>query len=1040
MKTFLQYVAEDIYDKMNGNFQDTTIVFPNKRATLFFNQFLWAKAEGKTIWTPDYTTISELFTSLSDHSIADPIYLICQLYHVYLQHNPATEKTFDDLYPFLEMMLADFQDIDSNLVPADKMFRNISDLQELTDYSFLEEEQREAISHFFNDLRWADTTTEKNNFKEMWEKLLAIYTDYQQHLLSFPDATLYEGMLKRLVIEPTLANNAEGTETSETISSRLTSKTYVFVGFNVLNKTEQELFKFIKKHKETFFYWDYDKSYCSGNPFTNEGKQYGFEAGMFIMENIRSFGSAFPESSEAYANMSRPKNITFIQSPTENAQSRYINKWVNENVKHGDDYKDTAIVLCNENLLQPVLHSIPNKLFDEDHLNSSPVILNVTMGYPLRETPVYSLIQALLELQLRGKAQSGGWRYKQVSAILKHPYIRRMTNGEANKTLTELTASNTIFPTDEAFKSNPLLASIFTKKSGNELTLYLAEILSHASVGIGVENSSDFDTQLYKESTFAAYTAINRIHNQQETLPALALLSDVSIARLITQALQRTTIPFHGEPANGIQVMGFLETRNLDFRNVIMLSAGEGQMPRANKRPSLIPYSLQVAFGMTTIEKEVSIYAYYFYRLLQRAENVTILWNSSVEEGNKGEMSRFLLQLLVESDQIFSPQQRINLISFVTPSLSMPIAPLIVEKNDEIMRRLHERFDLATEQQPEWKARHNSDYQLLLSPSAILCYLKCPLQFFFRYVARLRPDDEVSDEVDDAIFGDIFHYAMEQLYKPYEGKQLTSTQLMQMAKDNKLLQYRVDAGFMVKLFKAYKEHEEPLTLPEIKYSGAQLVKHHVLRKLLEIQLLADADTAKKAEENGGSFSILGLEEKHFVVREIQTDEPFYVRLGGIIDRIDCIDDGTHQTIRIVDYKTSSTPHEASNMEDMFKSDKIHGNYHITQTLYYCDVLTSEGKHGADTTPVVPAIMYYKKNKKLENAVVKMNCPNLEKKGNSKPFIQNYLDNCKEAFLPLLNKAINSIFQPGSFTQCEDDSTCKYCDFKLLCCRNPQKKY
>lgn len=1042
MNTFLKYVAEDIFDKKGGDFQDTTIVFPNKRATLFFNNYLWQKSEGKTMWTPEYTTISELFSSLSTSSIADPIYLVCQLYESCLKHYPATEKTFDELYPLLEMMLADFQDVDNNLVPADKIFRNIAELQDLTDYSYLEPEQIKAIQHFFNDLNWNKGTNEQKQFTSLWDKLLDIYRDYQERLLISTDSMLYEGMLKRRVVEAAMGNS--DSDSTEDILSRLTSKTYVFVGFNVLNKAERELFKFIKKNKETLFYWDYDLSYCSGNPFEAEKKQHGFEAGMFILENIRDFGNAFTPSHEAYSNMKKPKTITFIQSPTENAQSRYIGEWVNQVIAPGDKQRESAIVLCNESLLQPTLHAIPKAVKAND--TEERLALNVTMGYPLSETPAYSLVQALLELQLKGRTQAGAWRYKQVAAVLKHPYIRRMTQGESNTTLLELTSKNVIFPKDSAFANSPILSQIFIKKTGRELTSYLSSVLSNASVGLPAQmEEADFNTQLYKESTFAAYTTINRIHSQQESIPNMSALSDSTIARLVSRMLQSATIPFHGEPANGLQVMGFLETRNLDFRNVIMLSAGEGQMPRANKRPSLIPYTLQVAFGMTTIDKEVSIYAYYFYRLLQRAENITILWNTSTEDGHKGEMSRFLMQLMIESEQLFAEGQEIKLLSFFTPSESMGKTVISIKKSEDIIKRLHHKFDIATEQTPEWIEAHKErPRKLFLSASAILCSMKCPLQFFFKYVAGLRPDDEVSEDIDDAIFGDIFHYAMEQIYKPYRGKPLTSSQIRTWANDSQYLKYLVDKGFFVKLFKfTEKNSEEHISLGNINYSGTQLIKHHVLRRLIKIQLEADAHTAEEAEKTGGSLTILATEEEHSVTREIKPDggePPFSIRLGGIIDRIDMVDNGVAKTIRIVDYKTSSNPHTASNIQQLFEATKVGTTYHITQTMYYCDVLTEEGSHGADKLPVVPAIMYYKNNRSFTSPVVALNCPGLPKVGNAKPRIQDYVENCKEDFNPLMMQAIERIFEPGEYTQCEDDHTCKYCDFKQLCCRNPKEKF
>lgn len=1037
MNSFLKYVAEDVFDKTNGKFQDTTIVFPNKRATLFFNQHLWQKSGGNAMWTPEYTTISELFTSLSPHNVADPVYLVCKLYETYLQHYPATDKSFDELYPLLEMMLADFEDIDNNLVPADKMFRNISELQDLTDYNYLEPEQVEAIRHFFNGLKWEDGTKEQKQFSTLWNKLLGIYDDFRTSLLNSSDAMLYEGMLKRLVIESYSTSKSSNdivsaAEAEEELCCRLTSHTYVFVGFNVLNAVERKLFAFIKKHKDAYFYWDYDTSYCSGNPFSTEKHRHGFEAGMFIMENIREFGSALPCDHEAYHNMRKPKKINFIQSPTENAQARHINTWVTEEMKPSEKQNESAIVLCNENLLQAALHSIPPFLEDkngnkneEGKDKDNRLILNVTMGYPLSETPAFSLVQALLELQLRGFTKAGSWRYKQVAAVLKHPYVRRMTQGSANSTLLELTSKNIVFPKSTAFDDNAILSHIFTKRTGKDLTKYLAEVLNNAVAGLqSVCDVHNFDNQLYKESTFAAYTTINRFHNQQERLKDLDMLSDVTLSRLVMQTLQRTTIPFHGEPADGLQVMGFLETRNLDFRNVILLSAGEGQMPRANKRPSLIPYTLQVAFGMTTIDKEVSIYAYYFYRLLQRAESITVLWNSSTEDGHKGEMSRFLMQLMVENESIFGEGQEIGYSSFNTPSDPMGEPVISIEKTPEVIAKTLEKKQL--------------------SPSAILTYMKCPLQYFFQYVAKMRPDDEVSDDIDDAIFGDIFHYVMEQIYKPLRNRHITSSNISDIAKDTAYITRLIDKGFLIKLFKLTEEKsEERLTSQQISYSGAQLIKHHVLLTIIRMQLEADADTALQCEKTGGSLTILETEYKAYEDYDIAPEgiEPFTIKLGGIIDRIDQVDNGVSKTVRVVDYKTATNAQTASQVEDLFDSEKVGGNYHITQTMLYCDVLSKSGAFGTDTIPVVPAIMYYKNNKLKETAVVKLNYPGMQKEGNKKPAILDYKENCQADYLPLMFNVIEKIYSPSvPFTQCSDDHTCKYCDFKLICCRKPKGNY
>lgn len=1068
---FLKLVADDLYTKLNGNFQDTTIIFPNKRASLFFNQYLWENAKGKTIWTPEYTTISELFSTLSHHIIADPIYLVVTLYETYIQH-VKTDKTLDQLYPLMEMMLSDFQDIDNNMVDPDKLFVNIADLKELTDFSFLDDAQRQAIEHFFGHVITPSADTDsasilKTRFMSLWNNLIPIYNHFRETLLHPSNGIplLYEGMLKRLVINDL---NSNDTAAIHAMDSKLTSHTYAMVGFNILNKTEIALFKYLKENRDALFYWDYDETYTYKGQQTRMASKY--EAGQFIMENIRQLGNAFGSSEYRqqgiFSNMQKPKKITFIQSPTNDAQARYVHTWLQTHASPTMQPKEAAIILCDENLLQPVLHSIPSSPFSTSNTTSPAAVkntspsdtlpVNVTMGYPLTSTPVFTLIQVLLELQIHGTTPSGAWRYKQVAAILKHPFIQQLASEQSHAILKHLTDDNIVYPNSEHFTESNELTSIFRHVSGRHLLPYLINTITLVSslYQNADTNLLDFTSQIYKEALFTAYTSISRINHLQENHPSLSL-SDETLSRLILQLLKQSTIPFHGEPVAGLQVMGLLETRNLDFRNVIMLSVNEGQIPKSDKRPSLIPYTLRAAFGMTTIEREVSLYAYYYYRLMQRADSITLLYNSSTAGGNKGEMSRFMLQTLADASDLFAPQQTISLQALTSDSLTHTPQNISVEKTPDIIQALNSHFTL----------------DRIFSPTAINTYMKCQLQFFLQYIAELCPDQEVSDDIDNSIFGTIFHHAVQHLYSPYIKKPLTSSTLRTIIDNDALITQMVNNALAVILFH-YPEHDDlgniinydTPTTRQLNLTGSQLINRHVIKEFIRNQLSADLLMAEQLEQQGGNLTILCQEEKYTFPFTLTTEDehqkgikPMRILLGGRIDRIDILTTAYASTIRILDYKTSSKPQTANTLSELFDQTKCTSNYHVLQALYYAYVISNTSDRiyapahpshqmSISSLPITSALMYSSKNmSKNPSGIITFRRKTGEKTPREKVPITDFRLEYGDIFSDMLRSKLREIFALDTatdtdsthFTQCEDDAHCNYCPFLSLCQRSPK---
>lgn len=959
MESFLKLVAADLYKHTEGNLAHTAVVFPNKRAGLFFNEYL-AQESDSPIWSPAYVSISELFRSLSPWEVGDPVKLVCELYKIFRRETQSTE-TLDDFYFWGEMLISDFDDADKNKVDTDKLFSNLQDLRNIMDdYTFIDDEQEEAIRQFFQNFSIERRTALKERFISLWDVLGNIYKGFRESLASQNIA--YEGMMYRHVIEHLDVD-------------KLPYEKYVFVGFNVLNKVEHTLFTQLKDVGKAVFYWDYDEFYMKENR-----QAVTHEAGEFIRRNLRDFPS--PLSGELFKNLSKPKEVHYIASSTENAQARYLPQWIRNNLTTPE--KETAVVLCNEALLQPVLHSLPAEV---KHVN-------ITMGFPLSQTPVYSFLIALLELHTHGfNFKSGRYTFQSVVTLLKHPYTRQLT-GQAELLEKELTRNNRFYPLPGELGKDEFLTRLFTPLSGNlNLCIRLSETLQQVA-GIYQANTSgtedtDAFNQLYRESLFKAYTTINRFRTLIEE-DELTVQSE-TFRRLLVKVLSATNIPFHGEPAIGMQVMGVLETRNLDFRHLVLLSVNEGQLPKSGGDSSFIPYNLRKAFGMTTIEHKIAVYAYYFYRLLQRAERITLMYNTSSDGLNRGEWSRFMLQFLIEWPH---PITRQFLEAGQSPQGTSPIT---VEKTPDVMRRMQSLFDVRANPKAKF------------SPSALNYYLDCPLKFYYRYVAGLSAPDEVSAEIDSATFGSIFHYAAEHIYKDLttHGKVINKEALETLLRNEVKLQDYVDTAFK-KLFFNVPQNEKP------EYNGVQLINSAVIARYLKQLLQNDLRYAP--------FT--------FIASEMEVDEPIDIQtpkgvikshIGGIIDRMDSKDG----TLRIVDYKTGGDADTPPHVESLFIPDKKRSNY-VFQTFLYAAIMCRK----QPTMKIAPALLYiHRAATETYSPVIQMGEPRKPKEA-----VEDFSKYEKE-YRERLQGLLEEIFNPEkSFTQTEIIEKCTYCDFKALCKR------
>lgn len=896
-KTFLEYVAEDLLKKYGTDLSRITLVFPNKRASLFLNEHLARMADGP-LWSPVYTTISQLFRDRSERVVADNIKLVCDLYRIYVQCTGTTE-TLDHFYGWGMLMLSDFDDIDKNLADATDVFRNLSNIHELDDVSYLSEEQREVLKRFFSNFSDDYNTELKNRFLQLWQNFGNIYNRFNAYLQE--EGLAYEGALYREVVNNDLAT--------------YDADTYIFVGFNMLQKVEQKLFTLLAKAGKAKFYWDFDRYYMEG---ANN------EAGYYIRQYLEAFpNELFNRDDEIYNNFRTEKELRFVSASTETIQGRFVGHWLqNEDfVRAG---RKTAVVLCDENLLQTVVHSLPPEVEN----------VNITTGFPLAQSPVFSFVNALINLQTIGYTKSTErYRLQYVRAVLRHPYSLFLSDN-CTEQLRALEEHHTYYPSRQEMAVDEGLTLIFAnlEEGVADVQTYHAKLVDWIlsmlkTVG---KSTQETDDHLMKEAIYRMYTLFNRLH---ELIVSGDLSVDlITLLRLITQLVQSTSIPFHGEPAIGLQVMGVLETRNIDFDNVLLLSCNEGNMPKGVNDASFIPYAIRKAHSLTTIDHKVAIYSYYFHRLLQRAQNITILYNNATEDGHTGEMSRFMLQMLVESGHKI---ERLSLQAGQMPNVLQPHA---VEKTDSIMQQLM-KLDK-------------------LSPTAINRYLRCQLLFFYNTVAGLKESDEETDDIDNRTFGNIFHKGSQLIYEQLMDANFTVSEnaIKDFLADKSALQRIVDRTFNEELFKVANANQHP------QYNGLQLINRGVIISYLKKLLQMDLSLTP--------FRILAMEKP--VEQEVVFNvdgKAHTLTIGGYVDRLDEVEEGNGKVIRVVDYKTGRKPQTAvTAFEDIFSGDKVtknHADYYL-QTFLYAAIVRDSLKWNKQKLPVSPALLFIQQSSSEEN--------------------------------------------------------------------------
>ena len=954
MKTFLQAVAQDMYRRFGDDLSRTAVIFPGKRAGLWMDRYLYECA-GHPLWSPSYVTIDDLFNSLSDLNKETSIRTVCLLHKIFCRLTGSTEP-LDDFYYWGELMLADFDDIDKNRVEAERLFVNLANIKDIEgQFDFLTPEQRELLSRFFSGLHSEAQQTElKKRFIELWQVMGKIYEELRTALST--RGVAYEGMLYR-----------DGIEHFD--ASRLTYDHYVVVGFNVLNRVEQELFDRLKESGKALFYWDYDHYYY-------DNKHH--EAGTFVRENIVRYGNAL-EDGALYDNLRHLPEITYISASTDNAQARYLNTWVSNNLTEREE--ETAVVLCNEDIVQPALHALPSNKVKN---------VNITMGFKLVQTAPYTLMNAYLNLHTKGFDETQGMHMLgEVVTLLSHPYMLQLFP-EAAALRNKLLQSKRIYinTADHAYEDARLRALLTHPTKNQELLATLAMLIGSAGrLFAATGDRESHMVQLAEEALF-------QIHRTVENFKALIeegtlCINPKTLVRLMQRMMSQVSIPFHGEPAIGLQVMGVLETRNLDFRHLILLSANEGKLPKASHESSFIPSNLREAFGMNTIQRQNAVYAYYFYRAIQRAERVTIVYNNGTDGMNKQEPSRYIMQLQVEFPGKLSAYE------LHSPSQAAGSTAIIVEQTADTRRKLQEHFRYEPNKKPVFR----------LSPSTLNDYLDCHLRFYLKHVEGLNPPEEVNTDVDVAALGTIFHKSAELAYDKLteRGNTIVKEDIETLLKERHHVEGFVDEAFRTEFF-----HSEP-NVP-LKYNGTQLIVRHVICSYLRQLLTID--------KRRTPFKYIESEKKIRKVYPINSHgTQLDVLLGGTIDRIDSKqNESGREVTRILDYKTGGSQKKIKTIDELFLRDKPRDGY-VFQAFYYSYLMSRE------YDCIAPSLLF------MRNTSDEAFEPHILIDQHAVEDFSIYHDQFKQ----LLHETIEEIFNSDvPYTATTNADACKYCKFTALC--------
>lgn len=929
MQPFLDITAQTLLDKYGDSLSDCCIVLPNRRAGLFFKRYL-AKKINKGIWAPEIFSSEDFIARVSGVEIIDNVSLLFELYGVYKNIKKEEADSFDEFSKWGQILLHDFNEVDRYLIDAENLYKNLSQVKEIENWS----------------LNTETHTDFQKNYLKFWDLLGVLYRDFRKKLID--SGKVYQGLAYKIAADEVAGK-----------TKNLPWKKIIFTGFNALNTAEEKIIETLLNLDKAEIIWDSDTYYL---------KNYSQEAGKFLRK-YKSMFNKHPFTAPGSNLLTDEKNITVIGVPKNSLQAKIAGDIITEQLRTNVTIENTAIVLADESLLFPVLHSLPENIKD----------VNVTMGYPVKSSPVASLFQLLINLHDNSaKFQKGKsiFYHKDVINLLSHPFLNK--KGDINrKIIRQLLQKNIVFVSVQLIEDSIDKKAEFEKLKPlflpwNNITDALISF-SYLIDFLKTDSLSELDS----EFIFSISKIVKRITSLANQY---GYISDIkSLRNIFNEFISSATLPFYGEPLQGLQLMGMLETRTLDFETVIVLSANEDILPAGKSNNSFIPFDLKRVFELPTYSDKDAIFAYHFYRLIQRAKNIYLLYNTEPDLLGSGEKSRFITQLLYELPKV---NKNIKISEKIVDQKISAIvnSELTINKTPDILNKLKEKAEQG------------------FSPSLLNIYKNCSLQFYFHLIAGLRDADEIQETIAVDTLGTVIHSVLEQLYYLYKGKILNADFITEMKSDVKVL--------IQKSFEKYYKTEDL-------FAGKNYLTFKIAVKFINDFLEKEILFIKKSEKEGKPLTLNNLEEK--LTCEIVINKNFPVRLKGSADRIDNAGAAT----RIIDYKTGAVDDRELKVNDW-------------------DMLISDPEYSKSFQLLMYGLMYkrtYPEVTNLKSGIISFR----QLSASIKPVLINGSDNLTHENLNLFEEKLKSLLEEIynekiPFTQTLVTENCEYCSFKSICNR------
>ena len=813
--SFLGKIAQVLIENYSDHLSNTVVVLPNKRAKIFLIEALKNQVSAN-VFSPEIISIEDFIQDIAGIRSVDSIELLFEFYEVYLSiTEKSNQQSFELFANWGKTLLQDFNEIDRYLLDPSHVLSYLKDIEDIKRWGIEVENKTQLLE----------------NYIDFWKLLPHYYESLYVHLLN--KGVGYQGLIYREAV-----NNLDH------FSNFIGDKHYVFAGFNALNAAEEKIIQHLIASDKAKIYWDVDQTFLN-DPF--------HDAGLFVRRFKESWKHYKSNPFEwIVSDFSQNKNIQIIGTPKTIGQAKIagsiIENIINDNPNTSLD--KVALVLGEENILVPLLYS----------LSSSVGALNITMGYSGKNNPAQILISKLFKMHTNALSRNGKsyvLYYKDVLDILTHPLVEPFakTGGLVNI----INQNNYTFITHHKLmelNTNPtdLFLLLFQKWENGAVAVLetLSMLLQTVKNNLSSDNEEEKITKTFVFSIFKVINKLINYYTRHENIDKIETLYAI-----YKQVIDLAEVSFEGEPLNGLQIMGVLESRVLDFDTVIVTSMNEGKFPAGKSQNSFIPYDVKRELGLPTFKEKDAIYTYHFYHLLQRAKNIYLLYNTESEGLDAGEKSRFITQLEVEKQPNHTLSHEIY--NAVLPETAYQ--PMVIPKSESVMSRLKEIAEKG------------------FSPSALTSYIRNPIQFYFQKILRISEVEEVEENIALNTLGTIIHETLKVLYEPYIGKFLSEAALENCVK-------QIDAEVLKQFKLVYKEGE-------IK-KGRNLLAFEVAKRNVFNFLKVELESVK----NGDAIKILALEETF--QRELNHPNlPFSVLIKGNVDRIE----ERNGTVRIIDYKT-----------------------------------------------------------------------------------------------------------------------------------------